>query len=476
MTFNVYAEATRYFAEGASYLTAKDDAAAEQCFHEALRLAPGLPEPYVNLGILHERKQDWEGAETYYRQAIQTDPKCAAAHLNLGNLLVHTGRSAEAELAYFEALQCDPTEPRTWSNLGALLSEDRRNEQATRDAEAEACYRQALSLSPTYGTARFHLACLLLRQGRFQEGWQAFESRHQSESPWRTLPLPEWAGESLSGKRVLVCSEGGHGDMIQFCRYLPWLKARGAARVSLICQTSLVRLMRTLDGVDEVFGPGDGPPADRFDVWTLPMSLPGLFKTGLESIPDVVPYLVPVKPWQKMAFEDTDDVHERRMRVGLVWQGNPKHSNDAQRSLRHLRMLARLGDVPDIEFVSLQHGAASREIDDLPSSFVVREELPPNADFADIAALIDDLDLVIAVDTAVAHLAGALAVPCFLLLPAHQTDWRWMKRRADTPWYPTTRLFRQPSFASWAPVVDALFTALQDLQAARQAAAEVVSQ
>ena len=164
------------------------------------------------------------------------------------------------------------------------------------------------------------------------------------------------------------------------------------------------------------------------------------------------------------------------MRVGLVWQGNPKHVNDAQRSLRHLRMLARLGDVPDIDFVSLQHGKASREIDDVPSSFVVREVLLPNADFADIAALIDDLDLVIAVDTAVAHLAGALAVPCFLLLPAHQTDWRWMKRRADTPWYPTTRLFRQPPFASWAPVVEAVFTALQDLRAARQAAAEVVSQ
>ncbi|QEI07446.1 tetratricopeptide repeat protein [Pigmentiphaga aceris] len=472
MTSNVYAEATPCFAERASHLTAKDDAAAEQCFHEALRLAPGLPEPYVNLGILHERRQDWESAERYYRQAIDVDASCAAAHLNLGNLLVHTGRTADAEVSYFEALQCDPTEPRAWSNLGTLLSEDRRNEQATRDAEAEACYRQALSLSPTYATARFHLACLLLRQGRFQEGWQAFESRHQPDSQWRTLPLPEWRGETLTGKRVLVCCEDGYGDMIQFCRYLPWLKARGAARVTLICQPPLVRLLRTLEGVDEVFSPGNMPSTKRFDVWTLPMSLPGLFETGLESIPDVVPYLQPVTS----LHDEAPEVNERRMRVGLVWQGDPRHSNDAQRSLRHLRMLSRLGDLPDIEFVSLQHGKASREIHDLPSSFTVNEELPPNADFADIAALIDDLDLVIAVDTAVAHLAGALAVPCFLLLPAHQTDWRWMKRRADTPWYPTTRLFRQPPFASWAPVVDAVFIALRDLQAAREAAAEVVTQ
>jgi ADP-heptose:LPS heptosyltransferase len=138
-------------------------------------------------------------------------------------------------------------------------------------------------------------------------------------------------------------------------------------------------------------------------------------------------------------------------------------------------MLARLGDLHDIEFVSLQYGDAAREIDDLPASFEVREELPPNADFADLATLIDDLDLVIGVDTAVAHLAGALAVPCFLLLPAHQTDWRWMKRRADTPWYPTTRLFRQPPYASWAPVVEAVYTALRDLVAARESAQEIVT-
>jgi Flp pilus assembly protein TadD len=483
MTYDVYAEATRRFAEGAAHLVAQEDAAAEQCFQEALRLAPTLPEPYVNLGILRERAQDWDGAERYYRRALAADTQCGTAHLNLANLLAQTGRAAEAEQAYFDALHSDPTEPRTWSNLGTLLSEDRRNDRATRDAEAEACYRQALALVPTYATARFHLACLLLRQGRFQEGWQAFESRDRGSSarPCRTMPLPEWRGEPLSGKRVLVCSEGGAGDMIQFCRYLPWLKERGAANVSLVCEPALVRLMQTLDGVDDVYSLAAPPSHDRFDVQTLPLSLPGLFQTGLESIPDNVPYLRPPvatapPPGAQATWSPTATETERTcLRVGLAWRDDATYAQDPARSLRHLRMLARLGDLPDIEFVSLQSGDAAREVLELPDTFAVQPGLPAQADFADCAAAIDSLDLVIAVDTAVAHLAGALAVPCFLLLPAHQTDWRWMKNRSDTPWYPTTRLFRQPPNASWAPVIDAVHAALQDLGAARRAATEVVS-
>ena len=483
MTYDVYAEATRRFAAGTAHLMAREDAAAEQCFQEALQLAPTLPEPYVNLGILRERAQDWDEAERYYRRALAADSHCGTARLNLANLLAQTGRVAEAEQAYFDALHCDPTEPRTWSNLGTLLAEDRSNDQATREAEAEACYRQALTLMPTYATARFHLACLLLRQGRFQEGWQAFESRERGSdaNAWRTAPLPEWRGEPLVGKRVLVCSEGGAGDMIQFCRYLPWLKERGAANVSLICEPALVRLMRTLDGIDEVYGIDAPPLPHRFDVWTLPLSLPGLFQTGLESIPDVVPYLHPgtsparpagaMAPWSATPTE----TGRARMRVGLAWRDDATYAQDPARSLRHLRMLGCLADIPDVDFVSLQSGPGAHDVLSLPAPFTVHAVLPVQADFADIAAAIDDLDLVIAVDTAVAHLAGALAVPCFLMLPAQQTDWRWMKRRGDTPWYPTTRLFRQPPHASWAPVLEAVSAALHDLRAARQAATEIVS-
>lgn len=385
-------------------------------------------------------------------------PFSAIAYADLGLLLHNTGREHEAEKLYRRALALDPGLVQVHVNLGVLLA------CAKREEEAEQCYRSALALVPDDRDAHYNLAYLLLRQGRYEEGWHCLEHRNWNDRLAATMNLPRWRGEQLEGKCILIGIEGGHGDMIQFSRYAAELKRRGAVRVSVLCHPSLKRLMPTVDGVDDAISLGAPAVSYEWDYWTPPQSLPYVLGTRLDTIPARLPYLSPLpRLAQKWAQElgDTPTDLPRDLRVGMAWKGNPGFENDAERSLPSLHTLAALGQVPGVRFFSLQKGRGEDEAAQPPFPMV---ELGSRlGDFADTAAVISQLDLVIAVDTAVAHLAGALGKPCWLLLPHYKTDWRWMDAREDSPWYPQVmRLFRQDAGGTWSPVVDRVRQALQE--------------
>lgn len=421
---------------------------AQQHYLQALALKPGYVDAWCNLGLLLGERRQWRDAEQCLRHAITLSPDRAKLHANLGSLLLDMGQTEAAEAAVRHAIKLAPASAQAWSNLGVLLSNDGRED------EAETCFRQAIALNPESPLARFNFAQQLLIQGRFAEGWAYYEARfdpnlHSQTTFVPRLPIPRWQGEPLVGKSLLVWMEQGFGDEIQFCRYLPLLKAQGVAQITLVCHPPLKALLETLEGVDTVLAVDDEETDVKpHDCWTFLLSLPHFFRTDLDNIPARLPYLaVPEAARAKWAGRLPQDGHK----VGLVWLGNPRHLNDHERSLPGLAALAPLWEVPGVHFYSLQKGRD--EAPDLPGQPIVNLG-PELADFADTAAVVAQLDLVICVDTAVAHLAGALGKPCWVLLPAFKTDWRWLQKRPDSPWYPgVLRLIRQPQRGNWTVAI-----------------------
>lgn len=447
------ASAEILFFEGNRQLAAGDFPGAEECFRQALSLNPDFGEALANLGWLRERVGAVDEAEACYRRAAVLDPGMIQNSLNLGVLLTNGKRFDEAESVYLQVLKQVPDSPAAWSNLGVLLA------CLKREVDAEACYRTALALDDSYAKARFNLAYILLRQGRFEEGWHCLEARDWYAMLDRHFTCPRWRGESLAGKSVVIGLEAGHGDMIQFCRYVPLLKSMGADRVSIVCHPGLNVLFASLSGIDEVLSLDDEVPSSGWNFWTPPLSLPYYCQTRLDTVPAPIPYLA-AEPGRVERWRLAMPAHG--LRVGLVWKGNPRFENDADRSLPSLDVLVPLGSVAGVQFVSLQKGAGEDEARCPPPGLSVLAFGHTLEDFADTAALVSCLDLVICVDTAVAHLAGALGKPCWVLLPDYRTDWRWLSGRADSPWYPQQmRLFRQPPGGGWTAVVDAVVEALK---------------
>jgi Tfp pilus assembly protein PilF len=449
--------AERLFYEAVRVMNLGDFAAAEVAFREALQLAPPLSEAHANLGFLLDKQGRSAEAEASYHQALALAPRQVQTHINLGALLVSQKRFAEAEAAYREALAIDPASLAAWSNLGVLLA------SLKQEAEAERCYRTALALAPDYRKASFNLAYLLLRQGRYEEGWLRMESRDWYEQIQKHLGIPRWQGEPLAGKSLLIGLEAGHGDMIQFCRFGKQLKALGASRVSVLCHPPLKALFQHLANIDDAIAVGDPDPGIAWDFWSPPLSLPFHLNTRLKSVPADLPYLhaTPAKiaHWRAI-MGDTGTA----LRVGLVWKGNPRFENDADRSLRSLRDLAPLGEQSGIRYFSLQKGAGEDETASAVAPFPITALGADIVDFSDTAAIMMNLDLVIAVDTAAAHLAGALGRRCWVMLPDYKTDWRWLAERTDSPWYPEVmRLFRQDSSGTWEPVIAEIKNALTEL-------------
>jgi hypothetical protein len=295
----------------------------------------------------------------------------------------------------------------------ALVAQGNRARFAGDAETAEGAYRRALAMRPDNAPVKANLGLLLLSVGRYAEGWPLYEARRLLGGPDTPPPagVPLWQGEPVAGKSLLIWPEQGLGDEIQMARFAPVLRDMGA-RVTLACSPLLLRLFRSLKV--QVAANDARPP--RTNLLVMAMSLPGLLGTTPQTLPPA-PYLrAPAGP--------------KRGGVGFVWKGNPEHPNDAARSLPSPQVLDPLREV--CELVDLQ---------------------TPVGDFLDTAARIQALDLVITVDTAMAHLAGALGVPCWVMLPAHWTDWRWMRGRADCAWYPSLRLYRQEEAAAWAPVV-----------------------
>ena len=448
-------------------MTAGEYDQAEQCFRAAIRIAPDVAELYVNLGLILEKRADPLAAENCYRQAIGQNANLTEAHLNLGVLLAAQKRFQGAESAYLQALYLVPDSVSAWSNLGVLYA------CMKRENEAEDCYRHAMQLNPHHALAQFNLSYLLLRQGRFTEGWKYLDQREWLPRLQAHLGLPRWQGEALAGRSILMGIEAGHGDMIQFCRFASELKKRGAARVGLLCHPALKTLFSTLAGVDTIYALDEPLSTGSWDFWVAPMSIPRHCEIRLETIPASLPYLfAPVAhlaKWQNR-------LPLAGFRVGLVWKGNPKFDNDADRSLPSLATLAPLAEVKGVHFISLQKGAGEQEILPVPAGMNLHQWDADISDFADTAAIMTHLDLVISVDTAAAHLAGALGIPCWVLLPDYKTDWRWLTARTDSPWYPgVMRLFRQTKMGHWTDVVLQLREALEQ-ESRRRAGEKTISQ
>jgi Tfp pilus assembly protein PilF len=454
------------FTRGNQCLAAGEMAAAATAYRAALAIDPTQAALHGNLALALDEAGDAATAEHHYRQALTLEPEQAQLWINYGVLLLQGKRLDEAEAALRQALALAPHDTSALSNLGVLLA------QQYRDDEAETTLREALRRQPEHRNAAYNLAYLLLRQGRLDEGWLRLEQRDRhgalAERLAKQLPCPRWRGEPLQGRSLLIALEAGHGDMVHFCRYAALAKAAGARRVTVLCHPALATLFTTLDGCDQAIRfdqglpEGDGGQAETFDYWVPPLSLPYLFATRPDTIPATLPYLH-ADPARVARWAPRLATPSGVLKVGLVWKGNANFENDTERSLPGLATLAPLGQTPGVAFFSLQKGAGEDEATSPPPELPLTPLGGDLVDFADTAAVIAQLDLLITVDTAVAHLAGALNKPCWLLLPWYLPDWRWFQDRDDSPWYPgVMRLFRQPAMGDWGSVVAQVADALRD--------------
>jgi len=323
--------------------------------------------------------------------------------------------------------------------------------------EAIQCYKKAIEIDPDYVDARWNMSLLNLLCGNFKEGWKGYEWRWKLEGILveRNFSAPAWNGYDIKGRTILIYAEQGLGDTIQFVRYASLVADLGA-NVIVECQKELVSLVEKIRGIKQVIPYGNSLP--EFDIHCSLLSLPLVFDTTLEDIPANIPYIYAGSP-SVQKWRDKIDQTSSHIRIGLVWAGDPAKKKDRDRSCS-LRLFSSLAQFNDVIFYSLQKGEASNQAMNPPEGMNLIDYTEEFHDFSDTAAFIENLDLVISVDTAVAHLAGSLGKPVWTLLP-FVPDWRWMLSREDSPWYPTMRLFRQPRIGDWGSVIDRVVNALR---------------
>jgi tetratricopeptide (TPR) repeat protein len=422
-------------------------------YREALRLHPRYADAHHNLGFGLVQQGNPRDAETHFRNAVRLNPDHAEAHHNLALLLRQDGRLDEAVVHLREAVRIRPDHIQALHNLGLLLVGLGQVEDGL------SCYERVLQLRPTEPETRFCRALVWLLQGEFARGWAEYEWRWQSKL---ALPLrhtqPAWDGSPLAGRSVLLHAEQGLGDTLQFVRYAALVKERGGT-VVVECQPELVPLLRARSAIDQVVATGEALPP--IDVQAPLLSLPRIFGTTPDTIPATVPYVFAdpalVEHWRRELGG------LRAFKVGIAWQGSPTHLWDRHRSIP-LEKLTALAQVPGVRLISLQHGHGREQVAGIADRFAVLDCCRPDDaswTFADTAAVILNLDLVITCDTSVAHLAGALGVPVWVALP-HAPDWRWQLGRPDSPWYPSMRLFRQARLGEWDGVFALMARELRD--------------
>ena len=450
---------------------------ARAAFDSACLTDPSSFETAYNYALfLHELGED-EAAISQSRRAVEIDPKHAGAHNNLGTALQSAGRFEEAANSYRQAIRLDPNHANAHANLGTALAEADQIEASLRGIEralkrwpkntdvlnarvnalmrrndfvgASAAAEAVLAVEPDHAQAHYCKGMILLADGRLDEGFTEYEWRVRRADFWpkRRYRKPRWNGEPLAGKTLLVHWEQGFGDIIQFCRYLPLLRAffvasplHAGARIVFDCPKRLIDLIETCGGFDEIGDYSASPPP--FDVYVPLMSLPKILGTVADTIPAPVPYL-------KAAPADDVIVADANFKIGLTWAS--EHGESYRRKVMAITDFAALFANNRCDFYGLQFGAEGATIEPYVGSNVTNlgDQL---GDFAHTAGVIAKMDLILSIDTYIVHLAGALNIPTWVLLP-YSPDWRWGQGRADSPWYPSLRLFRQPKPGDWTAVI-----------------------
>jgi tetratricopeptide (TPR) repeat protein len=404
-------------------------------------MMPGGFAEHLKAGSESYERNDLAVARLHFEKALELEPGANVARYNLGVVYRDLELSEDAWIQFLEVIARDGRASGAFNNV-AILEERLGYYRA-----AEAHYRRAIALKHDFPDAHFNLGMLLLRLGRFPEGFRECEWRWQTSrfTPFR-VPHPLWDGRRLNGT-LLVHSEQGAGDAIQFARFLP-IAAELCDRLIFFCPENLFCIFEGLPGVAELRGPGN-VQVSEFQTYLPLMSLPLVLGTTLEAIPCRIPYLTPAP---RPIDLGPPPAANPRLKVGIAWAGSPTHQNDRHRSCR-LGDLAPLFALPDVAFYSLQVGPQAAELEEPgPWSSRLVHLGDRLTDYARTAAALEQLDLLIAVDTSVVHLAGALGRPAWALISA-RCDWRWMIDREDTPWYPTVRLFRQARLDDWSELV-----------------------
>jgi hypothetical protein len=431
---------------------------SEACVDRILATNPDHAEAIHLKGASAFRKGDAAEGARLMERSIEIGPVKPHFLSNLCEVYRILGRYDEALELGSRSAKLEPRNPTSHINLSVLHYARRE------PAEAIASAERALALNADLPAAHFGLAEPLLLRGDFKRGWDEYEWRFKLRGVGALMPktdIPQWDGAPLPKGRLMLIADQGFGDCIQFCRYIPWAADRVGGEVVLACGMELQPLLGQLPGIDLMFDRWENcPTSDAY----LPLSgLPRLHGTHLGNMPASVPYLRPAPDKAALWGARLDAlISPRHRRVGLVWAGRPTHSNDRNRSIS-LDMLAPATNIDGVTFVSLQIGAATSQIGRYFGRAPLVNLGPEIGDFADSAAIIHHLDMTITVDTSVGHLSGALGKPAWIMLP-YAPDWRWLMERTDSPWYPTVRLFRQPTHRAWDHVIGDIAGALADVE------------
>lgn len=443
---------------GSAFKEQGDINRAIEYYKKAIELNPDYVEAYSNLGNAFRECGKLDDAIKHCQKAIELNPDCAEALNNLGNIFKDYGNLDKAISCFQKALGPKPDLVEAYNNLGNTFKEQGKIRTAMKH------YEKAIGLKPDYADAHYNKSLALLLMGMFEEGWVEYEWRFQSKEVSRQIGVchfskPKWDGSGLSGKAILVCAEQGFGDTIQFIRYLPLVKSKGGY-VIFECQKHLVKLFEGVAGIDLLTEENcDRKIDENFDVYISLLSLPRLFGITINSVSTKSPYLFPDKELEKKWYKK---INSDLFKVGLVWSGNPLNKNDKNRSCK-LTDFETLLKIDGVAFYSLQKDLPSGEIRNLSTEINMVNLDDQLRDFADTAAVLSNLDLLISVDTAVAHLAGALGIAVWTMIP-FAPDWRWLLNSDKTPWYPSMRLYRQRKPGDWKGVIDCIVCDLEDLK------------
>ena len=417
-------------------------------FCQAVKEEPHNPELYQRLGELLVALEEWDHAQACFRQLLALAPEHAEAYNYMGVILKRKEYLAEAEACYREAVELKPDYAEAFHNMGNCLLRQEKY------AEAEAAYLKAVELQPDLLKARFSLGIYYLLMGQREKGWKWYDARLDWKDSFH-MDIPIWQGESLAGRRILLFYEQGFGDMLHCLRYVPKI-VRQALEVTVWIQEPLARLLKEMKPAYKVCTSNRQLDAAQFDfacsIFSLPAKLP--------SLEAAVPYLWAAQENREAWYKKLASVAKGRLKVGVVWAGNPEHSNDENRSSSFAEF-RRLFAIPGVLWVNLQVGEEQKRFEEISDAERLFDTAGELTDFAETAGVIANLDLVIAVDTAVAHLAGAMGKPTWLLVPYHP-EWRWELKREDCFWYPTMRLFRQTVQGDWQEVLQRVAVALTE--------------